>query len=45
MPTIFLAELGIILPDYEAAVTLTSYEFQTQSLLDTVWDTIVPQLC
>lgn len=38
-------QLGIILPDYEAAVTLTSYEFQTQSLLDTVWDTIVPQLC
>ena len=37
-------QLGIVLPDYEAAVTLTSYEFQTQSLMDAVWDTIVPQL-
>ena len=37
-------QLGIVLPDLEAAVTLTSYEFQTQALLDAVWDTIVPQL-
>ena len=37
-------QLGIVLPDYDAAVTLTSYEFQTQSLMDAVWDTIVPQL-
>ena len=37
-------QLGIVLPDYDAAVSLTSYEFQTQALLDAVWDTIVPQL-
>lgn len=37
-------QLGIVLPDYEAAVTLSSYEFKTQALLDAVWETIVPQL-
>lgn len=37
-------QLGIVLPDYDATVTLRSYEFQTQALLDTVWDTIIPQL-
>lgn len=37
-------QLGIILPDYNATITLSSYEFQTQSLLDSVWETLVPQL-
>lgn len=37
-------QLGIVFPEYGAAVTLTSYEFQTQAVLDTVWSTIVPQL-
>ena len=37
-------QMGIVLPDYNACVTLSSYEFQTQALMDAVWDTIVPQL-
>lgn len=37
-------QLGIIFPEYDATITLTSYEFQTQMILDTVWNTIVPQL-
>lgn len=36
-------QLGIIFPDYDATITISSYEFQTQLLLDTIWDTIVSQ--
>lgn len=37
-------QLGIILPGQHATVTMKSYEFDIQALMDAVWDTIVPQL-
>lgn len=37
-------QMGIILPEQKATVTIKSYEFDTQALMDAVWETIVPQL-
>lgn len=36
-------QLCIIIPEYDAVITLKSYEFDELALLDTVWDTIVAQ--
>ena len=36
-------QLCIILPSYDAVVCMKSYEFNTQALMDAVWETIVAQ--
>lgn len=37
------SQLGIVLPKYDATITLRSYEFDTQAVLDVAWETIVSQ--
>lgn len=37
-------QLAIILPKYDSTITMKSYEFRTQKLLDAVWETMIPQL-
>ena len=36
-------QLGIVLPEYDGIICLKSYEFDTQALLDVIWETIVSQ--
>lgn len=36
-------QICIILPSYDAVVCMKSYEFNTQALMDAVWETIVAQ--
>lgn len=36
-------QLAIILPKFDATITLNSYEFQIQEVMDVIWETIVSQ--
>lgn len=37
-------QLAIVLPKFEATITMKSYEFNSQAVMDIIWETIIPQL-